>query len=147
MLEIVEGSLLDADTDFICHQCNCVTTHGKGLSKAVFDAFPEANIYEERSRENGVHDAPGHVIVKDNVINMLAQYYPGRARYRNDTKQDRINWFSQCLQAMSEEYGSDYSYGFPYKIGCGLAGGDWTTYYEMIEEFAKDKNVKIYRLV
>ena len=37
--------------------------------------------------------------------------------------------------------------GFPYKIGCGLAGGDWNIVYNIIEEeFSGNYNVKIYKL-
>ena len=36
--------------------------------------------------------------------------------------------------------------GFPYKIGCGLAGGDWDTIIRIIEEELGDLEVEIYKL-
>ena len=52
-----------------------------------------------------------------------------------DTPQEREQWFAQCL----EELGQCDSYqnlAFPYQIGCGLAGGNWSRYLSMIEDFA-----------
>ena len=37
--------------------------------------------------------------------------------------------------------------GFPYKIGCGLAGGDWSIVEKILEEEFKDVyNINIYKL-
>ena len=52
-----------------------------------------------------------------------------------DTPQEREQWFAQCL----EELGQCDSYqnlAFPYQIGCGLAGGNWSRYLAMIQDFA-----------
>ena len=49
--------------------------------------------------------------------------------------QERERWFAQCL----EELGQCDSYqnlAFPYQIGCGLAGGNWSRYLAMIQDFA-----------
>jgi len=32
---------------------------------------------------------------------------------------------------------------FPFKIGCGAAGGDWTVYRAMIKAFAEKTGVKV----
>ena len=44
-------------------------------------------------------------------------------------------WFPQCLENLGkkEKY---QNLAFPYKIGCGLAGGNWDHYLPMIEDFA-----------
>ena len=52
--------------------------------------------------------------------------------------------FNHCLNLlkthlMSSETTVQYKViYFPYKIGCGLAGGDWTEYKKMIERFRDD---------
>lgn len=147
LIEIIKGDLLDATTDFICHQCNCVTKKGKGLSKAIFDKYPESNIYAPRL-VNNYKDEPGTIKVINNVINIIAQYYPGKSRYANDTKEKRIEWFQTALDEINETYDGTYTFAFPYRIGCGLAGGDWNVYYDMIKDFANKGNkvVKIYQL-
>jgi O-acetyl-ADP-ribose deacetylase (regulator of RNase III) len=49
MLEIVDGSLLDSDRQYIAHQCNCYSRRGAGLASAIFKAFPWADVYARLS--------------------------------------------------------------------------------------------------
>lgn len=44
--------------------------------------------------------------------------------------------FEKCVSAIklyAEKY--NYSVGFPYKIGCGLAGGDWEIVLKIIKKY------------
>ena len=81
---------------------------------------------------------------KPDVIALYAQWNYGKGKkgpqhanivpYK-DTFQERERWFAQCL----EELGQCDSYqnlAFPYQIGCGLAGGNWSRYLSMIQDFA-----------
>jgi hypothetical protein len=57
-----------------------------------------------------------------------------RERYRADTPEQREMWFQHCLQALGR---LPYeTLAFTYKIGCGLAGGQWTRYQRFIHDFA-----------
>ena len=51
-----------------------------------------------------------------------------------DTYEEREKWFRQCLDELGkcDQY---QSLAFPYKIGCGLAGGNWENYLVMINDF------------
>ena len=51
-----------------------------------------------------------------------------------DNPKNREKWFRQCLDKLGT---CDYyqTFAFPYKIGCGLAGGNWDHYLPMIEDF------------
>ena len=51
-----------------------------------------------------------------------------------DTPEEREHWFQQCLDELGQ---CDFyqNLAFPYKIGCGLAGGNWDHYLDMIEDF------------
>ena len=68
---------------------------------------------------------------------MYAQLFPGKPK-NGDTYEQRKKWFSVCLQKIGKAKGIEKSIAFPYKIGCGLAGGDWTDYLRMIKKFALD---------
>ena len=82
------------------------------------------------------------------VMNFFSQdeYYP-RERCHTDYEA-----FTNCCKALKkfiEEYKlnkDNITIGFPYKIGCGLAGGDWNIVYNIIEEEFKDYNIEIYKL-
>lgn len=146
------GDLLECDADFIAHQCNCVTTRGKELAAAVFKRFPESDIYTERTEPA----TPGWNVVRGRVVNMLAQYYPGRARFDKDSSEKRFRWFQECLEGLAtalplKTEKRPLRLAFPWRIGCGLAGGDWVRYLEALRAFARVHvdtiQVEIYQLL
>lgn len=108
----------------IAHQCNCTTTYGKGLYSDIIARYPDADVYKTRDR------VPGTISVNGGVIAMFAQYRPGK----NRNGENREEWFRLCLAEISKL--DIDSIAFPYGIGCGLAGGNWSTYFEMIRQFA-----------
>ena len=137
----VTGDLLDFSIDnYIVHQCNCVTTTPKGLSQSIFAKFPDADIYSD-----GTIRKMGDIIIRGHVINLLGQYYPSKAKYPNDNELLRIKAFKNGLNKIAKQITLTCNIAFPYKIGCGLAGGKWPVYEEMIKEFANNnKHLTIY---
>ena len=76
------------------------------------------------------------------VVCMFAQWAPGKPghfdRYypssHNDTALNRLQWFCQCLREIDENKDIDgLPIAFPYNIGCGLAGGNWSLYREALD--------------
>jgi hypothetical protein len=156
MIDIVSGDLFDAEEKYLCHQCNCVTNRAAHLARAVFERYPHADIYSGRVE----HDKPGRIIVRGNgqdqryIVNMLGQYYPGKPRYPLsglDGAAIRERYFHQCLLRIAQ-IKELKSVAFPWKIGCGSAGGVWEHYLATLTNFAhyveqeQDAKVKIYRL-
>lgn len=134
-IPVIKGNLLDAPEDYICHQCNSITTKSKGLSSAIFERFPEADIYKDRQ----IPDTPGTIKIRGRIINMIAQYYPGPPKFGNDTTQMRKYWFSECLAEIETHLkgkGTIVRLALPWRIGCGLAGGNWNEYLQVLEYFA-----------
>lgn len=128
-MEVIEGNLLDFCTpfSFIAHQCNCKSKSPKHLSYQIFTKFPNANIY------NGKFDRkPGDIIIRDKVVNILSQNYPGKARY--ETYIQRREWLRQGLEKIFENKQIDTIY-FPWGMGCGAAGDDWEKVLPIFEEF------------
>jgi hypothetical protein len=71
---------------------------------------------------------------------MMAQFGPGKPRLgrsSGDDARQRRQWFWQCLGRIESRKPRIKQLAFPEKIGCGLAGGDWSTYKEMIRTFAR----------
>ena len=143
-IQIKNADLLDATEDYICHQCNCVTTTPYGLSAQIFKKFPFANSYAQRQSNPGTRNfarpdtqaAPGTIDVCGNIINMYAQYGPGKANSFNDSYEQRKTWFKHGLTQIGVL--KPKSLAFPYNIGCGLAGGIWSEYEAMLTQFAHD---------
>jgi len=152
MIKIIKGNLLDASEKYLAHQVNAVSNQAGGLAYYVFKKFPHADIYKARPhpfRAMGPN-FPGHIVLKGDgdknrfVINMIAQYYPGDPISKHsllDGFSKRESYFQSCLLKMALIPNIE-SIAFNYGIGCGLAGGNWEKYLEMLEVFNLGVNLK-----
>lgn len=155
MIEIVTGDIFDAKEQYLCHQCNCVTKRAAHLSKDVFTKYPYADVYAGRIDP----DKPGTISIKGNgidqrlVINCFGQYYPGKSKYPDsvvDGIKIREKYFHNCLLRIAK-LPDLKSVAFPWRMGCGAAGGDWEHYIGTLTNFAQyvkttqDTKVVIYR--
>jgi O-acetyl-ADP-ribose deacetylase (regulator of RNase III) len=140
MIEIITGDIFDSKEKYLCHQCNCVTNKAAHLSKDVFTKYPYADAYSGRVEP----DKPGTIQVKGNgqdqryVINMFGQYYPGKSKYpysNLDGIEIRRKYFYKCLLRIAKLSELE-SLAFPWRIGCGAAGGDWAHYLGTLTNFA-----------
>lgn len=135
-IPIVQSDLLNRKEDYLMHQCNCLATRPHGLSTHVFRKYPEADIYTQR-----VLRYPGKILVRESVINLLGQYYPGGMKYKTQPQQ-RFDYFKKCLDELEYYFSvsEDVTIAFPYKMGCGLAGGDWKLYKAELEKIHQKDN-------
>lgn len=154
IISTVKGDLLKAKEKYIAQQCNCNTLKAHGLSKVIADTYPWANPYalrEGKSANSALHpDTPGTVTVLKNLetepifLCLMAQWAPGKAggkfgRYYPKTYQDTVEnrklWFQQCLVVLDEmKLGNDAVVAMPFRIGCGMAGGNWKEYKLLLEK-------------
>jgi O-acetyl-ADP-ribose deacetylase (regulator of RNase III) len=141
MIEIITGDLLEATEQYIAHQCNCLTQNSAGTAKSIFDKFPYANTYANRTEP----DKMGSIKILGNgqdqrfVINMFAQYYPGKSKFPKSTLDGtavRLDCFYKCLLRVARLPDLE-SIAFPWRIGCNLGGGDWAAYLGTITNFAQ----------
>lgn len=129
----VSGNILDYKVDeytiVICHQTNCQTKSSKGLSKQIFDKYPETNIYYHKR-------TPGEIIITQTndgkfVFHLNAQDSPGKPS-TNESKEQRLEWFKKCISEIRKYSSPRCMFLFPYGIGCGLAGGNWNDYHRIL---------------
>lgn len=151
MISNIDGDLLEAKEQYICHACNCVSHGAAGLAYDLFKKFPYSNIYVQRtsSSEPGTISIHGDGDQNRYIINMFSQYFPGKPNnnIKKDTSKIRKNYFMSCLEHISKIEGLQ-SVALPFGIGCGLAGGNWEEYYRLIEWFANSNpnvNVCLYK--
>jgi hypothetical protein len=169
------GDLLHATTQYIVQQNCCTGIKAHGLSEIISKKWSDINPYKERRCYKGSwaikedRPQPGDICVYDfdnplstglrGVICMFAQYCHGKCRkYKDplglddkfgDDPIDRIRYFSQCLELIASLEPRPQSIGFPWRIGCGLAGGVWSHYEQIIRKWSKtndDIDVVIYKL-
>lgn len=147
-IHIVQGDLRKATEKYICHQCNSITKTGANLAKSIFRCFPHADIYTPRLYADHLplpDEYPGNIIIKGDgenqrfVINLIGQFYPGRPKYPDSVTDGllaRQRYFKECLEKIEQIHNLE-SIAFPYKIGCGAAGGDWNIYWYTLVLFAE----------
>lgn len=149
VISIKKGDLVKAKETYVCHQCNCVTNRSAFLAKTLFNAFPYADVYSQRTEPS----TPGTITLRGNgqdqryIVALFSQYYPGKTKYPNSPKDGwdaRLSNFKKCLNALKEL--PDGSFAFPWLIGCGAAGGNWDDYLSLLEGFARVRETVIYRL-
>lgn len=147
MITWKHGDIFDAQAYAICHQVNCQGVMGSGIAKQIKQNYP--NVYKTYRMWYETDNLKLGTVVnaytnKDNihlVANLCSQDRYGRdnKRYTNYTA------FRQCLQQIANTYPPDCILAFPYKIGCGLGGGDWETIYKMIQQELSNHNVEIWK--
>ena len=158
MKEVI-GDIVRAKEKYIVQQCNCLSIFPYGLAKTLSKAFPKSCPYQYRRQLSGNiamledRDIPGHVTViesKDKfIVNLFGQvapgkpktYYPEYLNYYEDTSEAREGYFKHSLDAwldfIKESKEENVTIAVPYKIGCGLAGGNWEKYKQMLLDFEK----------
>ncbi|MBD3858346.1 macro domain-containing protein [Bacillus sp. 28A-2] len=138
MLKTVDGNILEASEDIICHQVNCKGVMGAGLAKQIKSKYPNVfKDYKQLCTEQG-----------DNLLSSVQLITTKDGRTRMQTDYDALRSCFQHLKdtvTHSPEEKNQTSIAIPYGIGCGLAGGDWTIVEEMIEEVLGDCKVTVYR--
>lgn len=145
-LAYVEGELFQTHAKYICHQVNCQARMGSGVAKQVRAKYPEVyNAYvgfcnEERNafgQTQFVQANDGKV-----VVNMFAQ-----SNYGYDGKlYTDYTAFQSCLKRIKLTVPAGETIAMPFKIGCGLGGGDWNVILGLIQKELSDKyTVELWR--
>lgn len=161
-IEFINGNILDSEDDMICHQVNCKAVMGAGLAKQIANKFK--NVFNEYKAKcamysfnsNNLLGSCDFVECKSNNGNKLiiTNLY-GQNDIGIKVRQTNYEFLYQSLEKMfnylneqSILYNRPYNVGIPYKLGCGLAGGNWHIVYAMIESFAisyPNISIKIYK--
>jgi O-acetyl-ADP-ribose deacetylase (regulator of RNase III) len=153
VIKIVKGNLLDATEDIIAHQVNCMGVMGAGVAKQIKEKWPKVFEQYRKQYESWKNNPDWQlgwcdIIVADRpeggkvlVANLYGQYGYGTDVTRTDYKAlgrslYRLRNDAEKLRAKT--------IAMPYKIGCGLAGGDWPTVFRMIEHYLSDFEVTLY---
>jgi O-acetyl-ADP-ribose deacetylase (regulator of RNase III) len=150
-MKVIDGNILDSDSIFIAHQTNCVSETAGGVAAAIFNKWPQSNDYVRKTHGKFGTIKIYQVEREKYIINMYAQYYPGGQNfYPNDNAIKRLIAFRNCLDQIIDTISlicqqnniKIPTISFPYMIGCGLAGGDWSKYFKSLQDFEKKFYIK-----
>ena len=131
MLKQIKGDILNINRGIILHQVNCCKVVG-GLAGALNRKFPKAfEVYfKDPTRKEsrlgqfliGKHDGV-------HIAHIFGQFYPGKNTDMKAVK-DSLELLSVYLGVALKDDAILYA---PFKIGCGLGGGDWSEYEPLLE--------------
>lgn len=133
----------------VCHQVNCQGVMGAGLAKQVKTRFPSVfDAYLEKCMAaNSSSDLLGSVqfcsVLNDVgyiVANIFGQNMYGRTGCYTD-----YGALKNTLETIAKVFPND-TIRIPYKMGCGLAGGDWETVENIIQTTLRNQTVEIWML-
>jgi hypothetical protein len=68
------------------------------------------------------------------VISLFGQYNPGKPSYFPDREIDREKYFAEALNGLVDHF-EGTSDLVKIAVPCGLAGGNWAHYEEMLRNF------------
>lgn len=150
MIKVVKGDILLAKEEIIGHQVNAQGVMGSGLAKQIRAKYPK--VYTEYKEFCELYDTPLERMGKVNFVeieegkyiaNIFCQLYYGRNKYITYTDYDHLYRALRFLKSVAKQ--NDMSVALPYYFGCGLANGDWSIVYAMIQEIFQDYNVTLYQ--
>lgn len=139
--------MLTIPIGILCHQVNCMGRMGSGIAKAIKEKWPV--VYKEYMEycsprlidPNFQKTMLGHMQMVSVgpglvVCNMFGQFGFGQARIQY-TNYDAVALAFEDLANVIADAADPNAYKIyvPYKMGCGLGGGDWTEYQAIIEKF------------
>lgn len=151
MIKVVEGNILDAKEDIIGHQVNCMGVMGSGLAKQIKDKYKNVyKRYKEHCKErdyDGFHLLGHNLLVEIDGGRYVSNLF-GQRGYGKDKKQtDYVSLRLALIRLEKTARKNGLTVSLPYGLGCGLAGGDWDTVYEIIADIFEETGVVLYKYV
>lgn len=143
-MNIVYGNILDAKENIICHQVNCLGIMGAGLALQIRNKYPATyNKYHQICKQYKPDNLLGHILFTRENNKIIANIFGQLTIGKNTTDyKAQINAF-KILKQFADN--NNYSIAIPYKLGCGLAGGDWAIVYNNILQILTNNEYTIYK--
>lgn len=147
-IHVVKGDIFNTHCNIICHQVNCQGVMGHGIAKQVKEKYK--GVFNEYKRYCDAHadnrkamlgealivDIDYGAAVLDWLVDKERKYIAnifGQLTYGPGLRTDykALVLGLEVVANFAKEH--NLSVAIPYKIGCGLAGGDWNKVNILIE--------------
>lgn len=152
MVKVVYGDVLNSGEKIIAHQVNCVGIMGGGIAHQIKEKYPEVykeyfdlcdeNLYDDFLFGNMNFLGTVQPVKTNDGVTILNCFAQGKTV--GSIPLTNYDAFRKCMKTINASYKGE-RISMPYKIGCGLAGGDWSTVSRIIEEEMVDCDVVLYR--
>lgn len=143
MIIIKKGDILKATENIICHQCNEDGIMGGGLAYQIANQYPKVEMKYKKlvnkyQREG--YDLYGcwqlcNIDKTKYIINCFTQQ-------NFNTRYDLIKSVFEKIKCYAKQ--NNFSICIPYKIGCGIAKGEWEKVESILTDIFIDYDITIY---
>lgn len=156
------GDILSPNTSWheviVCHQVNCRGVMGAGLAKQIRNLFPMLFAeYQNQCARSSPEELIGKTFyyeVNNHGYNYTIANIYGQVNYghgKRFTDYDALRKAFQQIRTVTNTYlglRPVTRIRIPYKMGCGLGGGDWNIVLQIIHEELIEHHihVEIWRL-
>ena len=146
-MKTIKQNILEVKQGYIIHQVNCQGVMAKGIAKSLREKYPKIfQSYSNACRTYSKQDLLGkiqkvRVTEHLTIINMFSQNNYGYNKRFTD-----YGAFENALSTIAKTIDVSEPIAIPYKIGCGLGGGDWCITEQLITKHLGHHNVTIYKL-
>jgi O-acetyl-ADP-ribose deacetylase (regulator of RNase III) len=148
VVKIIKGDLLASNAMYIAHQVNCRGVMGAGVARQISDRYPKvADEYRAVCKINRPAQLLGtaHNVWIDKthaIVNIFGQDGFGRdGRVYTD-----YNALEHAFSEMERDILTNDSIAMPYRIGCGLANGDWGKVLDLLTDIFEKHDLTLYKL-
>lgn len=130
-IQFIKGDALSVPCDMVCHQTNCLGVMGGGIALQVKKQYPFVyEQYAKKCKEEkallGTSQLICCVAEGKIIANLFGQNGIGNVGCQTDYEAFRTAYESALVKLYNHNKpASELVVAVPYKIGCGLAGGDW----------------------
>ncbi len=147
-IEFKTGNILDSTEDTLGHQTNCLGIMGAGLAKQIKSKYPNTYLYykwhcdaykDKRVLLGTIFITDSNVTLERKIVNIFGQITINK--YARETDYDALLIAFETLEKYCK-YNS-FSLALPFKIGCGLANGDWAIVFSLIKKIFENSEVKV----
>ena len=139
----IRGNILHVTRGIICHQVNAKGVMSSSLALRIKQKWPA--VFTDYSLQHREKCLTVGTIIFTNIIpgDYKLQVASMCAQHDYGTGYNKVyidyEAFEECLKKLQRWHtsciGGKLPIYFPFKIGCGLAGGDWTVIQPMIEKY------------
>lgn len=150
-IEYRKGDIFTFGEEYIVHGCNCFNTMGAGIARRIAGMYPNAKIADAVTQRglkaklgSYTHWTGDDIVTPGNTVTIINAYTQYRySRHEMCVDYDAI---AACFCEICEFFPSGVI-SMP-KIGAGLAGGDWNTIEDILDEIScyYDRVFRIYEL-
>lgn len=139
-MKTIQGNILEISRGIICHQVNAQGVMGAGLALQIYKKFPTACIsYLTRGHRRDL--LLEDVIVEKVRDGLKICHAVGQESFGSGLQTDYHSWEVTLPKMALISKVEGLPLCFPYKVGCGLAGGDWTIMESLLEKYVPEATI------